>query len=80
MCVGHGTITGFKVYRGLEKSWFQNHYNFPLYRFCVMHSFLRVDGKCRTQLCAEERTSHTAPPPPPVGARMRAVSESHLCV
>ncbi len=28
-----------------------------------MHSFLRVDGKCRTQLCAEEHTSHTAPPP-----------------
>ncbi len=26
----HGTITGFKVYRGLEKSGFQNHSNFSL--------------------------------------------------
>ncbi len=34
--IRHGTITGFKVYRGMEKSRFQNHSNFPLYRFCGM--------------------------------------------
>ncbi len=38
----HGTITGFKVYRGLQKLRFQNHKNFSLYRSCGMCSFLRV--------------------------------------
>ncbi len=74
----HGTITGFKVYRGLEKSRFQNHKKFSLYRSCGIHSFFRVakDGKCRTPsaVCSEERKSHTAPPPP-VGAMLLAVSQ-----
>ncbi len=81
----HGTITGFKVYRGLEshglKITKKIHYTVP----AVCAVFLRVvkDGKCRTPsvVCSEVRTSHTAPPPP-AGARprLRAVSESHLCV
>ncbi len=49
-----------------------------LYRSCGIHSFFRVvkDGKCRTPsaVCSGERTSHTATPPP-VGARLRAVSQ-----
>ncbi len=61
----HGAMTGFKVYRGLKKSFFV----IPFLRYAQL--FLRVvkDGKCRTPLalCSEESTSHMAPPPP-VGA------------
>ncbi len=45
--------------------------------------FLHVvkDRKCRTSsgVCSEVRTSQTAPLSP-VGARLRTVSESHLCM
>ncbi len=74
----HGTITGFQVYRGLEKSRFQKHKHFSLYRPCGMLSFFSVvkDRKCRTPsaVCSGERTSHTAHPSP-VGVRLRAVSQ-----
>ncbi len=76
----HGTITGFKVYRGLEKSRFQNHKKKSEYRSCGMHSFLCLvkDGKCRTPsvVCTKSVTSHTTPPPR-VSVTV-AVSESHL--
>ncbi len=36
----HGMITGFKVYRGLEKSRFQNHKNVTLYHFCSRACYL----------------------------------------
>ncbi len=74
----HGTITGFQVYRGLEKSRFQKHKHFSLYHPCGMLSFFSVikDRKCRTPsaVCSGERTSHTAHPSP-VGVRLRVVSQ-----
>ncbi len=78
----HGMITGFKVYHGLEKSRFQNHNFFLLYSSCGMCSFY-VSSKTESTgvECSEERTSHTAPPPP-AAVRLQAVSvsESHLCL
>ncbi len=62
----HGTITGFKVYRGLEshglKITKKIHYTVP----AVCAVFLRVvkDGKCRTpQLCAVKCERVTQPLP-----------------
>ncbi len=49
----HGTITGFKVYRGLEKSRFQNHKNSPLFCFRGLHSFLT----CRQRLKVQDSLS-----------------------
>ncbi len=67
----HGTITGFKVYCGLKKSHsFKTTKIFHYTVSAVCAVFLWVkDGKCRTPsvVCREERTSHSAPPPP-VGA------------
>ncbi len=77
----HGTITFFKVYHGLEKSRFQNHKMFPLYRFCGMRSFfyesLKTESAGLPQLCAAKSDRVTRPLPLRL---VRAVSKSQLCV
>ncbi len=75
----HGTITGLKAYRGLEKSFSKPLKNCVIpFRYTV---YSLKDGKCMTpsMLCSEERTSHMAPPPSGA-AGLRAVSESQLWV
>ncbi len=71
----HGTITGFKVYRGLEKSRFENHKKVSVIPFLRYAQFYYVSSKTERaglpRLCAEERTSHTAAPPPLVQAVSR---------
>ncbi len=66
-CYRHGTITGIEVYRGLEKSRFQNHYNFPLYCFCIMHSFIFSFfyelSKTESAGVVQWRTHESQPPP-----------------
>ncbi len=72
----HGTITGFKVYRGFKKVSFKTTkmFRYTVSAVCTVFLWVIKDGKCRTPsvVCSEERTSHSAPPPP--------VSESQLCV
>ncbi len=51
------------------------HYTVPA--VCAVFLCCQIRKVQDSVVCSEERTSHTAPPPP-VDARLRAVGESHL--
>ncbi len=57
----------------------QTFFVIPFLRYVQFFTCRQIRNVQDSVVCSEERTSHTAPPPP-VDARLRAVGESHLCL